>query len=204
MSSYRNKEVIATMKNQQVCDLGLSLRRTRHRRRGISLVELLLSLAIAALILAATAAAFDAAFNSYQVNHEIATTGMTARNGLHQMTSTIRSAWNDPDVATIDVDEDTGNRCSLVDADGRDIIYRYDPINTQLEVSVDDPDKWYVMMENVYPISADKPIFAAAPPEGDFAEGTLGQVEIHFKIIQGNTSRAVSATAVPRNVIYSQ
>jgi len=175
-----------------------------RRRSGLSTVELLTSLAIAALLLAATAVAFDAAFTNYTANYEMATVSMSARNALHQMCSTIRSAWNDPDMATIDVDEATGDECSLVDANGRDITYRYDAVSRQMKVSVDDPSKWYVMVDDVYPLSASDPVFSATAPIGDgFPAGTVGQVQICFKVVRGDTTRSVSVAAVPRNVVYN-
>ena len=168
----------------------------------MSLVEILVALAITALLLAATAAAFDAALSSYRINHDLSMVSMSTRNCLYQMTGTIRSAWNDPAVDTIEVNTD-GTECSLVDAAGRDIIYRYDAGAGQLQVNVDGGADWYVFLDNVQPVVAGEPIFSTAAPQGgDFPAGTVGKVEIKFKTERGSARWTVSAAAVPRNVVY--
>jgi len=176
--------------------------RRNRRRRGLSLIEILISLAITALLLVATAVAFDAALSSYRVNHDMSLVSMSTRNCLHQMTSTIRSAWNDPAIDTIDVNGD-GTECALVDAAGRVIIYRYDAASQELQVNVDGGANWYVFLDNVEPIAAGEPVFTAtAPTAGNFPAGTVGKVEIKFKTSQGQAHWSVSAAAVPRNILY--
>ena len=181
--------------NKRLC------RKARRRCAGLSLVEILISLAITALLLTATAAAFDAALKSYRINHDLSMVSMSTRNCLYQMTSTIRSAWNDPpDIIVVNGD---GTECSLVDAVGRDIIYRYDTGAEQLQVNIDGGLDWYVFLDNVQPIAPGEPIFAAGPPPGGgFPSGTVGKVEIKFKTELGQAQWAVSAAAVPRNVVY--
>ena len=177
----------------------------RHHRRcaGLSLVETLIALSISALLLSATAMAFDAAFTTYRVNHDLAMASMAARNSVYQMCATIRSAWNDPAYDTIDVASD-GTTCSLVDAGGRDVAYWYDETTHTLKVSADLGANWYVMLDNVSPIATGQPIFAATDPAtGDFATGTVGCVDIQFQVQQGQTNRPVSASVVPRNVLYA-
>ena len=174
-----------------------------RRCAGLSLVETLIALAIAALLLSATAMAFDAAFGSYKANHDLAITSMSARNCLYQMCSTIRSAWNDPDYDTIDVSTD-GTECALVDANGRAVIYWYDGATNQLKVNINAGVKWYVLLDKVTPISVGDKVFESLDPEGgDFDAGTVGCVKINFKVDQGQASRTVSAAVVPRNVVYS-
>jgi len=174
----------------------------QRRRRGLSLIEILISLAITALLLVATAVAFDAALTSYRVNHDMSLVSMSTRNCLHQMTSTIRSAWNDPAIDTIDVNGD-GTECALVDAAGRAVIYRYDADQQQLQVNIDGAADWYVFMDNVEPIAVGEQVFTAtAPTDGNFPYGTVGKVEIKFKTSRGQAHWAVSAAAVPRNILY--
>ena len=67
-----------------------------RKRAGLSIVEMLLALSITAILLTATAAAFNAAFSSYKVNNELTTASMSSRNAVYQMCATIRSAYNDP------------------------------------------------------------------------------------------------------------
>ncbi|MBN2377930.1 MAG: prepilin-type N-terminal cleavage/methylation domain-containing protein [Sedimentisphaerales bacterium] len=176
----------------------------RRRCRGLSLVEILISLAIAALLLIATATAFNAALTSYKANHDMAMASVSARNSMHQMCSLMRSAWNDPEVATINVNGD-GTECSFTDASDRDIIYRYDADLDQMQINLDGAVDWYVLMENIVPIEEGEQIFTSSPPQaGDFEVGTVGRVEIRFKVNQCDVSRPVSMAVVPRNVVYAQ
>jgi len=177
--------------------------RPRRHHAGLSLIETLIALSIAAMLLSATAFAFDAAFDTYRANHDLAMASMAARNSVYQMSATIRSAWNDPSFETIDVATD-GTTCSLVDASGRDVAYWYDDTTHTLKVSDDLGANWYVMLDNVSPIQAGQPVFSATDPlSGDFASGTVGCIDIQFQVQQGQTTRPVSASVVPRNVLYA-
>ena len=176
--------------------------RRRPCQRGVSILELLIALAIAALLLTATATALDAAFKSYKVNHNQAVVNTAARNSLYQMTSAIRSAWNDPAYDTIEVNTD-GTELSLVDASGRNVIYRYLAADRQIQVNIDNGANWYVMIENVETLAPGIAVFQDFPPEdSSFPAGTIGKIIINFKIVQDNSSQSFTASAVPRNIIY--
>jgi len=182
-----------------------TVKRTGYRRRcaGLSLVEILIALSITALLLGATAVAFDAALTSYKANHDMAMASMGMRNCLYQMSSLIRSAWNDPDYDIIDVSTD-GKEIAFVDASGREIIYQYDETSRQLKVNIDGGAQWYILLDNVHPVSDGDMIFSATDPEfGSFQDGTVGCVEIRFKRIEGDVTRGVSTAVVPRNIVYS-
>jgi len=176
--------------------------RTHCRAAGLSLVEVLISLAIVAMLLTATGIAFDAALKNYKINHDMASVSVSARNALYQMTSTIRSAWNldpatDPDDAIyVAVD---GMSCSLRDSSDREIIYRYDDASRELQVNIDGAAQWYVMVENVFPVMLGDSIFTATyTPDGLL----VSRVEIRFQVSQEGLSRTISAAAVPRNILY--
>jgi len=59
-------------------------------RRGISLVELLIALAISAMLLTATAVAIDASFKSYRINQEQASLIQKARLAANRILANIR------------------------------------------------------------------------------------------------------------------
>lgn len=61
------------------------------RRLGVGLVELLISLAITAALLTATAVALDASFNAYRTNQENGDLTQRARLAMHRMLTEIRS-----------------------------------------------------------------------------------------------------------------
>lgn len=66
-------------------------RRTRHVRRGFSLVELLIALAITAALLTATLVSLNASFTAYQKTTEVASTHTISRLVMHRMTTLIKS-----------------------------------------------------------------------------------------------------------------
>jgi prepilin-type N-terminal cleavage/methylation domain-containing protein len=180
-----------------------------HRRAGLSLIEVLLSITIMAMLLTATAVAFDAAFKSYKVNHDLATVSVSARNALFQMNATIRSAYNDPDWDTIDISAD-GTECSLVDQYGNTITYRYYTDNKQLKVEKIDEyghsSGWCVMVDNVYPVTVGDWIFSGTRVNGNYfgniTNEKLYQVEIRFMVVQEGLSRTISSATVPANILY--
>ena len=61
------------------------------RRRGFSLVEVLIALTITATLLTATMAALDACFKSYKINNESASTNVVARIVMQRLTAMIRT-----------------------------------------------------------------------------------------------------------------
>ena len=65
--------------------------RTVHARRGFNLVELLIALAISAVMLTATLVALDVSFRAYQTTTEEASTHTISRLAMHRMITMIRS-----------------------------------------------------------------------------------------------------------------
>ncbi len=66
--------------------------RLSARRRGLSLIELLLSLAISAMLLTATMVAIDASFQSYAVAAESASAQSASRMITHRLLHLIRTS----------------------------------------------------------------------------------------------------------------
>lgn len=101
-------------------------------RRGASLVELLIGLALAASLLIATAVALDASLRSYQVNQEQSTLVQRARLAMHRVLTGIRAgeahqpydADAEDDFRAGLVVDDTG--VEMLTSDGDAVVYRYD------------------------------------------------------------------------------
>ncbi|NLF30902.1 MAG: hypothetical protein GX591_08455 [Planctomycetes bacterium] len=72
--------------------MNASPRRPRHTAPGLGMVELLLSLAIMAMLLTSVAAAFHASLNTVDENQKIATVTHNARIVLNRMMAEIRQA----------------------------------------------------------------------------------------------------------------
>ncbi len=62
-----------------------------HARRGFSLVEMLIALAITSTLLTAVFVALDASFRAYQMTTEVASTHTISRLTMHRMLTLIRT-----------------------------------------------------------------------------------------------------------------
>lgn len=117
---------------------------TQHRRRrslGLSLVEMLISLAITAMLLTATMVAIDASFQAYAAAAESASTQTSTRLVTHRLLSLMRtSTAHGPLLPETGVDLTgttlTSPYIELVDSDGNLIRLEYDGIDEMLYVTV--------------------------------------------------------------------
>lgn len=156
-------------------------------KTGFTIVELLLAVAIAAMLLVAVAVAFNASAINYRENEEIFRTINTARQALSRMTSELRTATAvNPNAPT--------NECTLWTADGRDITYRYDSAQNKLFLvtNYDLTDSDYVLCENVTAMVCTK----TAVVEGGLTK--VKSVQISITVSSGDTQRTVSTAAVIR------
>ena len=178
-------------------------RSIQPRRHGLCLVEILVSLAIVALLLTATSIAFDAALCNYKENNSMNEASVGARNALGQICANLRASLNVPD-KPIEISGD-GNICTMIkkidEVTEQMISYKYDPQAHTLLVNIDNGADWPVMLENVYPITNADQIFTEVTPLS--SKCSVGRVEIRFRVDNGNSSRPVSVAVVPGNVIYS-
>ncbi len=98
-----------------------------HARRGFSLVEMLLALAISSALLVATFSALTASFRAYQATTEQASTHVVSRVILHRIMALVR---NGVDFGPIPEDARDrfviGDEMIFVDQEGREIGLRLD------------------------------------------------------------------------------
>jgi prepilin-type N-terminal cleavage/methylation domain-containing protein len=99
--------------------------RRQSRRRAFTLVEVILSLVILAILMAALGAAFQGSTNSYAASEGLTEMINTARQALLRITADIRTAQG---VASIDgggSGDIDNHQCSLIRADGTNVTYHY-------------------------------------------------------------------------------
>ncbi len=107
---------------------------TKKTQKAFTLVEILMALAVMAMLMAALGVAFNAASKNYSDNADMFKNINTARQSLLRITTDIRTAQG---VALIGAGagEDIDNkRCSLIRADSTNVTYHY---NTSTAVSYD-------------------------------------------------------------------
>ncbi|MEO0477717.1 MAG: prepilin-type N-terminal cleavage/methylation domain-containing protein [Planctomycetota bacterium] len=113
----------------------------QRRRLGLSLVEMLISLAITAMLLTATMVAIDASFQAYAAAAESASTQTSTRLVTHRLLSLMRTSTAHgpllPETnVTLSGTTLTSYYIELIDPDGNLIRLEYDDVDDMLYVTV--------------------------------------------------------------------
>ncbi len=158
------------------------MQKTRHKS-GFTIAELLIAVAIAGMLLAAVAVAFNASATNYRENEEIFTTINAARQALTRITSQLRTA------AAVDPNA-PANECSFFTSAMDDITYRYDSGQGRLYLRTNSDGQEYVLCENVVAMN-----FSKTPTDDGL---DCKSVQISITVSGGNEQRTVSAAAAIR------
>ena len=170
------------------CDIQNFGHRVRASGRcGFTIAEVLLSLAIASVLLAAVATAFNASIVNYRENEDIFVAINSVRQALFRITTQLRTANAvDPNAPS--------NECTMITSAGDDITYRYVGEDNILYLITNDDlsDDDYVLCENVT---------AATFTKEAVIEGTeikVKSVQISMTVKSGSEQRTVASAAVIR------
>jgi prepilin-type N-terminal cleavage/methylation domain-containing protein len=156
-------------------------------KSGFTIAELLISLAIAGMLLAAVAVAFNASIINYQENEDIFKAINSARQALFRITTQLRTAkMLDPNAPS--------NECTMITATGEDITYRYNDSDNKLYLVTNDDstDDDYVLCENVTAATFTKETFI------DDSWIKVKSVQISMTVVSGDEKRTVASAAVIR------
>jgi hypothetical protein len=134
--------------------LALPRRSSHSRRHGIGVVELLISLAISATVLAAVAYSVDMTFRAYSINSEQSDLMQRARLAMYRLTTTIRTTGaHQPLTAAALTDfklglltSDTG--ITMLDANERPVSFKLDPAQAKL-LAIDSNGTEYTLVRGV-------------------------------------------------------
>ena len=161
------------------------------RINGFSLVELLVALAITALLLAAVAVAFNASVMNYTENEDIFKAVNSARQALYRITTQLRTA------TAVEPNEPV-NECTFITAGGEDITYRYDGADGKLYLITNDDssDSDYVLCDNITAMTFNKDTRTI-----DLVT-FVASVQISMTVVSGDTERKVSGAVVIRRNLY--
>lgn len=134
------------IRSRNIAATSVSRRRPARRRRGLSILELLLALAITAMLLTAAAAAIAASFRAYGDAVEQASTQVAVRMISQRLLGLIRTstahgplapdAGADPPV-TLDGQSITSNFVELLDPNGHVLRCEYRADNEELWLIID-------------------------------------------------------------------
>ncbi|MHC4071939.1 MAG: prepilin-type N-terminal cleavage/methylation domain-containing protein [Planctomycetota bacterium] len=164
------------------------MKNTRYKA-GLTIVELLIALAVVAMLLTAVAVAFNASAVNYEQNEDIFRTINSARQALFRMTSQLRTA------SAVKPDPNSPAECTMITAGGEDITYRYNGADNKLYLITNDDltDSDYVLCENVTALNCKKTL----------TDDGLGckSVQITITVQSGDVKQTVSgAAAIRRNL----
>jgi len=152
---------------------------------GFSLAELLVALALMAILLTAVAIAFNASVINYSENEDIFRTINNARQALLRITSQIRTADAvDPNAPA--------NQCSLITANGDDITFSYSSADNTLYLVDNSSGESYTLCDNVAAMTFTK---NTATEE---SVPYVKSVQVSITVASGDAQRTVSAAAVVR------
>lgn len=166
----------------------MNLRKSKSNT-GFTLVEMLLSLMILGMLLAAAALAFNASATNYSQNEAMFKAMNTARQALLRITTEIRTAQ---DVALMPSATDPdSSQCSMHTSDGRDITYRYNSGNNTLYLDDNIASSSYVMCENVTAITFERTTVPDEP-------SSIRSVRISITVAADGLSQTLATAAVVR------
>ncbi len=157
----------------------------RRSSCGFTVAELLITLVISALLLAAVAVAFNASFMNYTENEKIIKTLNSARQALFRMTTQLRTATivnpNEPDY-----------QCSMFTADNNDITYKYNSSDNKLYLITNDDlmDDDYVLCDNVTAMTFTRETYAV--------NYEVKNIQITMTVERDGTQQTLSAAVVIR------
>ena len=173
-----------------ICDI-----RYTGRRTGFTLVELLLALAITAILLTAVALAFNASVINYRENEDMFKAINNARQSLFRITSQLRTATAVDPAAP-------ANECSMITAAGEDITYRYDNTARVLYlITNDDPtDDDYVLCSNVNSVTFTKDSFVEVIAGVPTVK--VKSVQIVISVASDGVEKKLAAAAVVRRNLH--
>jgi type II secretory pathway pseudopilin PulG len=162
---------------------------------AFTIVEVLLALAISALLLTAAAVAFKASTMNYQENERIFETINKARQALSRITTQLRTADAVDPYAPV-------NECSLITAAAENITYRYSSTDSKLYLITNDDlsDGDYVLCDNVVAMTFNKATVAETEDVNGVPTSVtkVRSVQTSMTVQSGDIQRKLSAAAVVR------
>jgi len=159
--------------------------RNKRYHRGFTIVEMLIALAITAILLTAIAVAFNASIINFNENQNIFKAINGARQALSRITTQVRTGLVDQ----TNISDQT--RCKVLCADGSTVTYRYES----------DEQKLYLNTSGVNHLLCDKVTAMTFKKDSNTPTGDVKSVQISMTVVSGDVRQTVAAAAVVRKVL---
>jgi Tfp pilus assembly protein PilW len=164
---------------------------TRTPRRGLSIVEAMISLVIAATLLTACGMAFVSTAKAMNVNDEFFRATQSARISLVRITAHVRRG-------AVDEKSTTTNLHVITDTN-QDITYKMDATTNQLQMINNTTGVTYVLARNV---QTPTPFSIDLGTDYNNAQ-CVSRVSVNLLVRVGNNEVRLSGSAAPRrNLVY--
>ncbi|MFC1604174.1 type II secretion system protein J [Planctomycetota bacterium] len=154
-------------------------------KTGFTIAELLIALAISAMLLVAVAVAFNASAVNYQENEDIFRTINNARQALFRITSQLRTAYAVDPAAP-------NNECSFITAADENITYEFRNAENKLYLITNVDSNEYVLCDNVTAMTFTKTTVV------EDTVTKVQSVQISMTVVSGNVQKTISAAAAIR------
>lgn len=118
--------------------------KTNRQKKGFTLIEVLISLIVLAMIMTAVATAFNASAKNYDANEKIFKSVNMARQALTRITSRVRTAK-----AVELPDNEPANKCSIITHDDKVLTYDYRSEDQKLYLIDNTTSNEYLLCDNV-------------------------------------------------------
>jgi prepilin-type N-terminal cleavage/methylation domain-containing protein len=151
----------------------------RRRRAGLSLIECLISLAIAATLLTAVAAAYEAAANAIRLNDEFFRASQAARVSINQILAEVRKCQS--------FEPPAGNVLRITTINGKTHEFAYNTADRTLTLTRDDA-----------PLGFPATVIMARNVDAVDMEANDDSVSITVRVGVGNNSITLNGSALLR------
>jgi prepilin-type N-terminal cleavage/methylation domain-containing protein len=172
--------------------------KTARIKNGFTILEVLMSMVILAVLMTAIAVAFDASIINFQANDSISKTTNAARAALLRMTTELRTAQS---VATLGTgagfDPTNLSQCSLATPDGT-ICYWFDQNNGVLRLDADGNVATHSTSDPALCKNVTAVTFARATVPGDTSKIRNVRIVLTLTDDKGKNPQTMAAAAVVR------
>jgi prepilin-type N-terminal cleavage/methylation domain-containing protein len=154
-------------------------------KTAFTIAELLIALAISAILLAAVAVAIQGSVINYEQNEDIFKAINSARQAMFRITTQLRTA------NAVDPCEPS-NQCTFITVDGESITYDYRSADQKLYLITNSDGQEYLLCDNVTAMTFTK---------NSVIEDSLikvKSVQINMTVACGGTQKTIASAAVVR------
>jgi prepilin-type N-terminal cleavage/methylation domain-containing protein len=152
------------------------------KKTAFTLIELMMSISILAIIMVAVGIALNASVMNYEVNRDISAAVVKANQAISRITADLRCA------TAVDTSE-PNNQCSMFTSDGSNITYSFDQSQNKLYLIKNSIS--YVLCDNIGSAVFDRQV----------AGGKVKSVQITLTVTVGSfTQNACAAVVIRKNM----